>query len=254
MQTIEINGPGYSVTIILEKEIDRETKKKLQAIAEVVICFQINSPIPLKGKTNKNVNVMEIKQWTHKQIVEIAYRWVLKNGGVGVAFKELKSMACEIPDVIGFDCWQSILIECKVSRSDFFSDKNKTHKQHSAGMGNWRFFACPKGMIKVSELPEKWGLIYVDEKGKARVEHDCRVKKILLEAPTEWDIREGRTHRIARAEENRFEAAIQSERAIMYTALRRLFIKGYVKTIYDKAYNRNATVNDLITLNETTNP
>jgi len=78
--------------------------------------------------------------FTHKKLVEIAYRWLLNNGGVGVAFKELKSSADEIPDVIGFDSWHSILIEVKVSRSDFLSDKKKSHR--SKGMGNWRFYCC----------------------------------------------------------------------------------------------------------------
>lgn len=113
---------------------------------------------------------------THKQLVEIAYRWVLKNGSVGIAFKELKSLSNEIPDVIGFGGWHSILIECKVSRSDFLSDKKKPHR--AKGMGDWRFYCCPKGLIKVSELPEKWGLIYVDEKRKARIEYDCRKKRM----------------------------------------------------------------------------
>jgi hypothetical protein len=90
---------------------------------------------------------------THKEIVEIAYRWVLKNGGMTIAFKELYSLANEIPDVIGFNHWESAVIECKVSRSDFLSDKKKQHR--TKGMGNWRFYCCPKGMIKKEELPEK---------------------------------------------------------------------------------------------------
>lgn len=159
---------------------------------------------------------------------------MVKNAGVGVVFKELKSVAGEIPDVIGFDSWQSVLIECKVSRSDFFSDKKKAHKQVSNGMGNWRYYACPKGMIKVSELPPKWGLIYVDEAGKARIEQDCRKKRVLISEPSAWDIENNVTHRIMRAEENRFEVAVDSERAIMYTALRRLFLRGYMKTIYEE--------------------
>src|SRR5688572_21445214 len=113
--------------------------------------------------------------FTHKQVVEIAYRWLVKNGSVGVVFKELKSYANEIPDVIGFSSWESILIEVKVSRSDFLCDKNKPHR--TKGMGNWRFYCCPKGMIRREELPAGWGLIYIDEAAKARMEYDCRVKR-----------------------------------------------------------------------------
>jgi len=144
--------------------------------------------------------------FTHKKLVEIAYRWLLNNGGVGVAFKELKSSADEIPDVIGFDSWHSILIEVKVSRSDFLSDKKKSHR--SKGMGNWRFYCCPSGMIKKEELPPKWGLIYVNEKGKARIEYDCRIKRIPCEPYTIGGgfgrPLETITTRTTRAEENWF--------------------------------------------------
>lgn len=187
---------------------------------------------------------------THKELVEIGYKWLLKNAGVGVAFKELKSIDGEIPDVIGFGSWQSILIECKVSRSDFLQDKKKPHRQK--GMGNWRFFLCPKGLIKKDELPKKWGLIYIDESGKAKIKYDCRSKRLRVDCTTEWDKKEhpkGYYFRTTIAEENRFEADVIAERRIMYTALRRLFIKGFVKHIYDKNYQR-ADANTVIEANK----
>ncbi len=92
-------------------------------------------------------------------------------------------------------------------------------------MGNWRFFACPQGLIKKEELPEKWGLIYVKEKGKARIEYDCRRKRIASEYSSDgW--------RITIADENRFEADMVAERRIMYTALRRLHIRNRIEEIY----------------------
>lgn len=170
---------------------------------------------------------------THRQVVEIAYKWLLKNGGVGIAFKELKSIDAEIPDLIGFDSEQSILIEVKVSRSDFLSDKKKPHR--AKGMGNWRFYCCPKGLIKINELPAKWGLIYIDEKGKARIEYDCRRKKIKEECVNERCRQvypEGFYYRVVRAAENWFEADVIAERRIMYTALRRLHLRGRIEEIY----------------------
>lgn len=161
---------------------------------------------------------------THSQLVEISYKWLLKNGGVGVAFKELKSMAGEIPDVIGFDSSVSIVIEVKVSRSDFLSDAKKPHRVK--GMGNWRFYCCPKGLIRREELPEKWGLIYVNEKGIAKIEYDCRVKQVPNEycGGLRWTF----------APENRFEADTKEERRVMYSALRRLFVKGYMRNKIEK--------------------
>lgn len=190
---------------------------------------------------------------THKNLVEIAYKWGLKNGGMSVAFKELYSMASEIPDVIGFNSWESTVIECKASRADFLKDKKKPHR--TKGMGNWRFYICPKGLIKVNELPEKWGLIYVDEKGKARIEYDCRKKRIKESVVSEWQKKEypeGWYWRTERADENRFEADTQEEKRLMFTVIRRLFIKGFVKHIYDKEYNKNTTPDELIALNTPT--
>jgi hypothetical protein len=160
-------------------------------------------------------------KYTHKELVALAYKWLLKNGSVGFAFKELVSYDREIPDVIGFSSIQSILIEVKVSRSDFLSDKKKSHR--SEGMGNWRFYCCPTGMIKVDELPTGWGLIYADEKKKLKVVYDCR-KKIILD--------DYNNRRIVTASENYFAADVKAERAIMYTALRRLQIRKRIDEIY----------------------
>lgn len=186
---------------------------------------------------------------THKELVEIAYRWMLKNCGVGVAFKELSSLAREIPDVIGFDGWQSIVIECKVGRGDFLKDKKKPHREN--GMGKWRFYCCPKGLIKVEELPAKWGLIYVDEKNKARITYDCRVKKVPIDEPYE---RDGQmiTERWVRDDENMFEPDMMEERRMMYTALRRLFKRGLMKHIYEQNYDQRVNdINEIIELNKT---
>ena len=54
------------------------------------------------------------------------------------------------------------MIETKITRYDFLADKNKKfRKDPSLGIGKYRYYACPKGLIKIEELPEKWGLIEV---------------------------------------------------------------------------------------------
>lgn len=177
-------------------------------------------------------------KFTHKQLVEIGYKWVLKNGSCGFALKELKSIDDEIPDVLGFGSHESVLIECKTSRGDFFADMKKPHR--AKGMGNWRFYLCPKGLIKASELPAKWGLIYVDESGKAKIEHDCRKKKIIEKCEHSWQWAEypaGSYERTIHADENCHEVDTLAERRIMYSALRRILIKGHLNCIYDKEYN-----------------
>lgn len=171
---------------------------------------------------------------THKELVNIAYKWLLKNCSCGIAFKELESAGSkEIPDVIGFGAWgHSVLVEVKISRSDFLCDKKKSFRINPAdGMGKQRFYLCPKGLIKKEELPEGWGLVYVYEDKKARMVH----------CPYRGNI--GERH-------GGFEKNNIAEAGIMYSALRRLFIKGYVKYIYDKQYDRRTIVDELILLNE----
>lgn len=177
---------------------------------------------------------------THKELVEAAYKWVLKNTSCGIAFKELKTLSWEIPDVIGFgSCGHSAIVECKASRSDFLCDKNKPfRKTPQLGMGTYRYYCCPKGLIRIDELPEGWGLVYVDEKGKARMAH-----KPVKEYTNE--------HGHSYKHPYMHEKNIKSEHGVMYSALRRLFIKGYIKHIYDGDYNGTRDVDALI---ENNNP
>lgn len=105
---------------------------------------------------------------THRELIEIGYKWLMKR--CSFAFKELVSAGGygECPDVIGFNSLGSFLLEAKISRSDFLKDKKKIFRiEPEKGMGDWRFFICPKGLIKKDELPNMWGLIEVNEKGKA---------------------------------------------------------------------------------------
>lgn len=73
-------------------------------------------------------------------------------------------------DAILFNSMHSFVIEAKVSRSDFLSDAKKPFRQDpSTGLGKFRYYACPNGLIKQDEVPEKWGLIYINE-GRLRPE------------------------------------------------------------------------------------
>jgi hypothetical protein len=179
---------------------------------------------------------------THGQLVDIAYKWLLKNSSCGIAFKELKSLSWEIPDVIGFGCSGfSVVVECKATRSDFLADKSKPFRVNpSLGMGTNRYYCCPKGLIEKEELPEGWGLVYVDEKGKAKLFH-----RPLQEYTNTY----GHPFIVAFIHEKN----IKGEHGLMYSALRRLFIKGHVRHIYDKDYEGSRNVDDLIQLNNPIN-
>jgi len=106
--------------------------------------------------------------------------WLKNTKRHTIVISELSTKNGETPDIIG---WlghaSSTLIECKVSRSDFLSDKKKWFRQRSYdGMGDMRYFAAPKGLLSVNEIPEGWGLLEVDGNRFVR-----KVKKAeLLEA------------------------------------------------------------------------
>ncbi len=150
---------------------------------------------------------------THDDLVNIGYKWVMKH--CGVAFKELKAAHNEIPDVLGFNSNGSFLLEAKTSRADYFLDKKKHFRQFSGkGVGDWRFFIVPKGLIKIEELPENWGLIEVSEKGKATCAYNPFGGGNIYSS---W---------------KRCNKSLEAEMTFMYSALRRLQNLGKINEIY----------------------
>lgn len=108
----------------------------------------------------------------HKELLELSVKW-LKNHkkdniivpNCKIIFKELKcaSNFGEIPDVIGFNSFTSVLLEIKTSKSDFIKDiKEKSFRtiHPEKGMGELRLFVCEKGLIDIEEVPDNWGLLY----------------------------------------------------------------------------------------------
>ena len=107
----------------------------------------------------------------HERLVSIAHAWLLNAKGCSFAFAELVTYASETPDAIGWRGSSSVtlLVECKATRADFMADKKKIFRRNPVrGMGTFRFYLCPEGLIDASELPDKWGLIYVKPNGRAR--------------------------------------------------------------------------------------
>lgn len=156
---------------------------------------------------------------THKQLVDVAYRWLISTVGCGFALKELVTSGWETPDAIGFRSGMSILVEVKTSRSDFFADRKKPFRLNpTLGMGQFRFFCCPTGLIQVSELPERWGLVYVDEKGKPSCVHNPYI--VQGRQPCFWV--------------NGFESYKKAEVDMLYSALRRVQSLGLLEHIYKK--------------------
>lgn len=156
---------------------------------------------------------------THSALVQLAERWLLGPGGCGVAFTELAPCAAssEIPDAIGFTPFTSVLIECKASRADFLADRRKQFRKHpELGMGRIRFYLAPTGVVRVDDLPPRWGLLNPAGGGVRRV-YGPDPKRLSAMVRDAWF----HAHNAA------------AEHALMYSALRRLHLRGHLPTIYE---------------------
>lgn len=100
---------------------------------------------------------------THSELVTRAVRWLRRQGCRVILHDPFRTPLAEQPDALGFREGCSILVEAKASRSDFKADESKPWRTDpSLGMGNWRFFIAPAGLLDGLPLPEGWGLIEVD--------------------------------------------------------------------------------------------
>lgn len=135
---------------------------------------------------------MVSKMNPHQKLCEIGARFLKRpesGNGHGCHFTVIEP-ACygENPDVFGvrhgtFGSYEhngviyptgydvgTVVLEAKTSRSDFLADRKKPHRmQPDTGMGKWRYYICPTDLIKPNELPEKWGLIYVNGRGHCNI-------------------------------------------------------------------------------------
>ena len=97
---------------------------------------------------------------THAQLVERAVRW-LRWYRCGVVLSEQACVSGEMPDAIGWKKQShSVLVECKVSRSDFLADRDKPFRlKPEKGVGSERFYLTPPNLVRAEELPVGWGLL-----------------------------------------------------------------------------------------------
>jgi len=94
----------------------------------------------------------------HDRLVNLGARW-LKRNGFPVIATELKCHGSrEQPDVIGFRSSCSAIIEVKVSKQDFYADAQKPERT-TGGLGIYRLYLCPAGLIDTRHIPERWWLL-----------------------------------------------------------------------------------------------
>ena len=108
----------------------------------------------------------------HSELVDIGAKWLrLKAPNTFLRCQyvvtEFMSACSEIPDIYGLRSYQNVMIEAKVSRADFKRDfrKNKSW----GGIGFQKYYLCPTRLIEIKELPNKFGLLYCDNKGNVEI-------------------------------------------------------------------------------------
>lgn len=114
---------------------------------------------------------------THDELVAISAKWLRKHQqniiipNCTVVASDMHTVHLSRPDVLGFNSDKSVLLEIKVNRSDFVSDKQKRARiDPEKEVGEFRYYVCPYGLIFPDEIPTAWGLIYCDDKGKMTIE------------------------------------------------------------------------------------
>lgn len=159
---------------------------------------------------------------THNELVEYAERWLLNTKKCDFVFTEFNTSHYEVPDALGFRKKHSILVECKTTHSDFLADKNKSFRKNpKLGMGAYRFYMCPKGVIKKEELPNRWGLIYV---------HEGKCRQVVGPKGNKW----GTTGKDFYFKNRNTKAEV----TLMLSALRRLHLRGVLPLIYEPPTSR----------------
>lgn len=110
-----------------------------------------------------------MKSYSHNYLVKKAASWVKKHDcnmlvpNCSIVASELVALTKtgEIPDVLGFSSFASVMVEVKTSRSDFLADFKKPFRRFPEdGVGAYKIYACEPEVIKESDVPEKWGLLY----------------------------------------------------------------------------------------------
>ncbi len=98
---------------------------------------------------------------THAELVQRGAMWLRNRRNCRVVLAEQTTGRGEIADVIGWkfgNC--SFLLECKVSRADFYADRCKPFRVDPVlGMGAYRFFLAPAGVLTVEDVTGDWGLL-----------------------------------------------------------------------------------------------
>lgn len=106
----------------------------------------------------------------HKELKEKGCQYLL-NQGFRLARMEKNCDYHGIADVWGIDfqTHYTKIIEVKISRADFHSDKHKRYRTANFPPAEEVYYLCPKGLISKDEVPKEYGLLwYYENSGRLR--------------------------------------------------------------------------------------
>ncbi|NDV19085.1 hypothetical protein GO013_06580 [Pseudodesulfovibrio sp. JC047] len=93
---------------------------------------------------------------THAQVVKKAKDWLRLAKKCNPVFAERGGQVInEFPDAIGFTAHETIVVECKVSKSDLLADKKKPFRSEG-GLGDQRYYMLPASLYDECE-DHDWG-------------------------------------------------------------------------------------------------
>jgi len=134
--------------------------------------------------SNGFYTVLPTVRASHDELSLIVAKWLKKHSknilipNCATIALDLKTLEQEKPDVIGWNGCSSTMIEVKVGRRDFLQDFKKPFRKYpERGVGQYRYYCCPNGLINESELPENWGLLYLNNKNKIEIIKVAEIQK-----------------------------------------------------------------------------
>lgn len=125
----------------------------------------------------------------HKELCERGAKWLKRHDqnivipNCATVAVDMVTIEAETPDIIGWSSGASVMIEVKVDRGDFLKDCKKPFREIcETGVGEFRYYLCPTGLIKDVELPDKWGLLYLNERNKIEIIKVAELQQANLHA------------------------------------------------------------------------
>lgn len=98
-----------------------------------------------------------VRALSHAELTVVAERWLSGTRRCNVVLTE-RGFGSERCDAMGW-ARHLVVVECKVSRADFYADVRKPHRVAGCGLGRERWYLTMPGLLGAHEVPEGWGLL-----------------------------------------------------------------------------------------------